>query len=41
MLAAGIGSQGMIGAARSYLFEAGEVVNFGITWIEEKLGKAQ
>ncbi|WP_020672301.1 aminoglycoside 3-N-acetyltransferase [Amycolatopsis nigrescens] len=37
MLAAGIGSAGMIGAATSYLFEAGEVVDFGVAWLEEKL----
>jgi aminoglycoside 3-N-acetyltransferase len=41
MLAAGIGGKGVIGAAESYLFEAREVVNFGITWIEEQMGKAQ
>ncbi|MFC7217846.1 aminoglycoside 3-N-acetyltransferase [Streptomyces polyrhachis] len=38
MLAAGIGSRGTVGAADSYLFEAGEVVDFGVAWIEEKLG---
>ncbi|MFJ4682975.1 aminoglycoside 3-N-acetyltransferase [Streptomyces sp. NPDC088789] len=38
MLAAGIGTKGMIGAAESHLFEAGEVVDFGVTWMEEKLG---
>jgi aminoglycoside 3-N-acetyltransferase len=41
MLAAGIGSQGTVGAANSYLFGAGEVVNFGLTWIEEKMGEAR
>ncbi|MFP3990602.1 aminoglycoside 3-N-acetyltransferase [Streptomyces sp. E11-3] len=39
MLAAGIGSRGTVGAADSYLFEAGEVVDFGVTWIERKLGQ--
>ncbi|MGW6456184.1 aminoglycoside 3-N-acetyltransferase [Streptomyces sp. NPDC055078] len=38
MLVAGIGGKGLIGAAESYLFEAGDVVNFGIAWMEEKLG---
>ncbi|WP_405640067.1 aminoglycoside 3-N-acetyltransferase [Streptomyces uncialis] len=37
MLAAGIGREGRVGAARSYLFEAAEVVDFGVSWIEEKL----
>jgi aminoglycoside 3-N-acetyltransferase len=41
MLAAGIGSKGTIGAAESYLFEADDVVNSGITWMEEKLGNIQ
>ncbi|MFE0136782.1 AAC(3) family N-acetyltransferase, partial [Streptomyces sp. NPDC059037] len=38
MLGAGIGITGRVGAAECHLFEAGEVVNFGIGWIEEKLG---
>ncbi|WP_405387139.1 aminoglycoside 3-N-acetyltransferase [Streptomyces sp. NBC_01102] len=38
MLAAGIGRRGSVGAATSYLFEADEVVRFGVGWIEEKLG---
>ncbi|WP_197287560.1 aminoglycoside 3-N-acetyltransferase [Streptomyces apocyni] len=37
MLAAGIGTRGTVGAADSCLFEAGEVVDFGIRWIEERL----
>ncbi|MFJ8859502.1 aminoglycoside 3-N-acetyltransferase [Streptomyces sp. NPDC102451] len=38
MLAAGIGRRGTVGAADSHLFEAGEVVDFGLAWIREKLG---
>ncbi|WP_431040642.1 aminoglycoside 3-N-acetyltransferase [Streptomyces sp. P1-3] len=38
MLAAGIGARGMVGAAESHLFDAGDVVDFGVAWIEEKLG---
>lgn len=38
MLDAGIGRKGMVGAAQSHLFEADDVVDFGVTWIEEKLG---
>ncbi|WKX73956.1 aminoglycoside 3-N-acetyltransferase [Streptomyces sp. XD-27] len=38
MLAAGIGVRGMVGAAESHLFDAGDVVDFGVAWIEEKLG---
>ncbi|MCX4673060.1 aminoglycoside 3-N-acetyltransferase [Streptomyces sp. NBC_01381] len=38
MLGAGIGIRGRVGAAECHLFEAGEVVNFGIGWIEERLG---
>ena len=41
MLAAGIGCRGKVGAADSCLFEAGEVVDFGVAWIEEKLGGAR
>lgn len=37
MLAAGIGRQGRVGAADSYLFEAAQVVDYAITWIENKL----
>ncbi|MEV0323739.1 aminoglycoside 3-N-acetyltransferase [Streptomyces sp. NPDC050658] len=40
MLAAGIGGTGLVGAAESHLFEASEVVDFGVRWIEGKLGKA-
>ncbi|MEV8020072.1 aminoglycoside 3-N-acetyltransferase [Streptomyces sp. NPDC086554] len=39
MLGAGIGISGLVGAAECHLFEADEVVNFGINWIEEELGK--
>ncbi|MDT0322396.1 aminoglycoside 3-N-acetyltransferase [Streptomyces millisiae] len=38
MLAAGIGRRGRVGAADSYLFEADQAVDFGVAWIEEKLG---
>ncbi|MEU0686987.1 aminoglycoside 3-N-acetyltransferase [Streptomyces uncialis] len=37
MLAAGIGREGRVGAAESFLFEAAAVVDFGVSWIEEKL----
>ncbi|MEU7134895.1 aminoglycoside 3-N-acetyltransferase [Streptomyces sp. NPDC046261] len=39
MLSAGIGTAGTVGAATSHLFEAADVVDFGVAWIEEKLGK--
>jgi len=39
MLAAGIGRQGSVGAADSYLFEAAEVIEFAIAWIEDKLSR--
>ncbi|MEU3714308.1 aminoglycoside 3-N-acetyltransferase [Streptomyces catenulae] len=38
MLAAGIGRRGTVGAAESHLFEAADVVRFGVAWIEGKLG---
>lgn len=38
MLAAGIGRRGTVGAADSHLFEAAEVVDFGLAWIREKVG---
>ncbi|MET9296167.1 aminoglycoside 3-N-acetyltransferase [Streptomyces sp. NPDC003077] len=38
MLAAGIGVRGTVGAARSFLFDAGAVVRFGVDWMERKLG---
>ncbi|MEU6117028.1 aminoglycoside 3-N-acetyltransferase [Streptomyces sp. NPDC047117] len=37
LLAAGFGSSGRVGAAESHLFEARDVVEFGVAWIEEKL----
>ncbi|MGW8378318.1 aminoglycoside 3-N-acetyltransferase [Streptomyces sp. ODS28] len=37
-LAAGIGTRGTVGAAESHLFDAADVVRFGVRWIEEKLG---
>ncbi|MFH8369292.1 aminoglycoside 3-N-acetyltransferase [Streptomyces sp. NPDC018031] len=38
MLAAGIGRGGRVGAADSFLFEARDVVDFGVAWLEENLG---
>ncbi len=38
MLATGAGRRGRVGAADSLLFEAGEVVEFGLAWLAEKLG---
>ncbi|MGK5642049.1 aminoglycoside 3-N-acetyltransferase [Streptomyces sp. URMC 126] len=40
MLAAGLGVRGTVGAAECHLFEAPDVVRFGVRWIEEKLGGA-
>ncbi|WP_329037663.1 aminoglycoside 3-N-acetyltransferase [Streptomyces sp. NBC_00178] len=40
MLAAGTGLSGRVGAAESHLFEAADVVEYGLAWIEEKLGGA-
>ncbi|MGW0732243.1 aminoglycoside 3-N-acetyltransferase [Streptomyces sp. NPDC002851] len=37
MLATGIGLRGRVGAAESVLFEARDVVDFGVAWMEEKL----
>lgn len=37
MLEAGIGREGLVGAARSYLFEATDIVRFGVEWIETRL----
>lgn len=37
MLAAGLGRTGRVGAAQSHLFEAADVVAFGMAWMEEKL----
>ena len=34
-LAAGFGRQGYIGSAESYLFEAPDLVRFGIDWLEQ------
>lgn len=39
MLADGIGRQGRAGAADSHLSEAAEVVDFAITWIEDRLSR--
>lgn len=41
MRAAGIGRRGTVGAADSHLFEARDVVAFGVAWMEEKLGRAK
>lgn len=41
MLAAGIGRRGRVGAADSHLFEAEEVVRYGVAWIQERLGGAR
>ncbi|MEV7615461.1 aminoglycoside N-acetyltransferase AAC(3)-VIII [Streptomyces sp. NPDC089799] len=38
MLAAGFGRTGTVGAAPSHLFEAPDVVRFGVDWIESRLG---
>ncbi|MGK5632233.1 aminoglycoside 3-N-acetyltransferase [Streptomyces sp. URMC 123] len=38
MLAAGIGTRGRVGAAESHLFDARAVVDFGVAWIESRLG---
>lgn len=40
MLAAGTGRSGAVGAADSHLFEAADVVEFGVAWMERKLGGA-
>ena len=37
MLKAGIGREGLVGAAQSYLFDATDIVRFGVEWIETKL----
>lgn len=37
MLHAGLGREGQVGAAASHLFEASDVVDFGVRWIEGKL----
>ncbi|MFD0900908.1 aminoglycoside 3-N-acetyltransferase [Actinomadura sediminis] len=37
MLAAGHGRRGRVGAATSHLFEAADVVTFGVDWIESRL----
>lgn len=39
MLAAGIGREGLVGAARSCLFDAGPAVEFGVRWIEGHLNR--
>ncbi|MEU6991056.1 aminoglycoside 3-N-acetyltransferase [Streptomyces sp. NPDC046465] len=39
MLAAGHGRVGQVGAATCHLFEAGDVVAYGVDWIESKLGR--
>ncbi|WP_197320884.1 aminoglycoside 3-N-acetyltransferase [Saccharomonospora sp. NB11] len=39
LLAAGVGHSRRVGAAPSHLFEAADVVEFGVSWIEDKLGR--
>ncbi|GAA2320906.1 AAC(3) family N-acetyltransferase [Nonomuraea roseoviolacea subsp. roseoviolacea] len=39
MIAAGMVRRGLVGAAESHLFEAGDVVRFGVAWMEENLGR--
>lgn len=41
MLAAGHGRRGRVGAATSHLFEAPDVVAFGVDWIESRLGRSE
>ncbi|TLW90671.1 aminoglycoside 3-N-acetyltransferase [Saccharomonospora piscinae] len=38
LLTAGSGRTGRVGAARSHLFEAAEVVEFGVRWLERRFG---
>ena len=38
MLAAGLGTTGRVGAAESHLFDAAELVRFGVDWIHQHLG---
>ncbi|SPT51645.1 MULTISPECIES: aminoglycoside 3-N-acetyltransferase [Actinomadura] len=40
MIAAGRGRKGTVGAATGHLFEAPDVVGFGVDWIEGRLGRA-
>ncbi|WP_411574761.1 aminoglycoside N-acetyltransferase AAC(3)-VIII [Streptomyces fradiae] len=40
MLAAGIGRTGWVAAAPCHLFEAADVVRFGVEWIESRMGGA-
>jgi aminoglycoside 3-N-acetyltransferase len=37
-LTAGHGREGQVGAARSYMFDAQELVRFGLTWMERTFG---
>ena len=37
-LAAGLGRMGLVGAARSFLFDAQELVRFGVEWMEREFG---
>ena len=36
-LAEGIGARGTVGAAESHLFEAADLVRFGVAWIERHI----
>jgi len=38
-LKAGKGRSGKVGAARSYLFDAAELVEFAVQWLERAFGK--
>jgi len=38
-LAAGRGRSGRVGAARSYLLNAAELVDFAVEWLEREFGK--
>jgi aminoglycoside N3'-acetyltransferase len=39
-LAAGYGKTGLVGAARSYLFNAQQLLAFGVAWMERTFGMA-
>jgi aminoglycoside 3-N-acetyltransferase len=37
-IAAGLARQGRVGAAESYVFDATNLVDFGVKWMERTLG---
>jgi aminoglycoside 3-N-acetyltransferase len=39
-LAAGHGRTGLVGAARSYLFDAQDLTSFGVAWMEREFGRS-